>query len=35
MDELGEEFHALSAERSITHAGVAAIRNAARPALFA
>jgi LysR family transcriptional activator of nhaA len=35
VDELGEEFYALSAERRITHPAVAAIRNAARHALFA
>jgi len=35
VDELAEEFYALSAERRITHPAVAAIRNAARHALFA
>ena len=35
VDELAEEFYALSPERRITHPGVAAIRNAARHALFA
>jgi len=35
VDELAEEFYALSPERRITHPAVAAIRNAARHALFA
>ncbi len=35
VDELAEEFYALSPERRITHPAVAAIRTAARHALFA
>lgn len=34
LDELPEEFYAISAERRITHPAVAAIKNAARHALF-